>query len=248
MQNNFNRSIFIIFVSLLLGSPESLFSQELTRDEFEPVYATVLADKVNIRAGYGLNFEVLAQLNKIDKVVVIGQEYGWYKIKLPKEALSFVHKDCIEEGKVLANRLRVRAGCGLNFNVLGVLKKGDVVNILEEDADWLRITPPEGCSGWIQEDYLQLSKKKFTPPILERSSSPQKKIEAQGFIDDLGKIVNRQGTHKLIRGKKILYYLKSKDINLNHYVYQNVCVTGSRIDSENSPYPVIDVEQIKAGQ
>ncbi len=227
-----------LFVALLLCSPGSLFAQR-GEGKFEPVYATVLENKVNIRAGQGLNFEILGQLNKGDTVMVLGREYAWYKIKLPPQALCFIHKDYIEEGVVKADKLRARAGCGLNFNILGILRRGEVVDILEEDGDWLRITPPEGSAGWIKKDYLrQLS---FPPP--------KKKIEAQGMIDDLGKIINRQGTHKLIKDKEILYYLKSVNTDLNHYVYQKVRIIGELEDLENSPYPVINVEQIiEAGQ
>lgn len=229
----------VLFAVLLLASPIALFAQDAGQDKFEPVYATVLENKVNIRAGQGLNFEILGQLNKGDTVMVIGRERTWHKIKLPPQALCFIHKDYIEGGVVKAGKLRARAGCGLNFNILGILQRGEVVDILEEDGDWLRITPPEGSAGWIKKDYLrELS----LPP-------PKKRIEVQGVIDELGKIVNRQGTHKLIKGKKILYYLKSANTDLNHYVYQKVRIIGECEERKDSSYPVINVEQIiRAGQ
>ncbi|MBU4140755.1 MAG: SH3 domain-containing protein [Candidatus Omnitrophica bacterium] len=232
----------VLFAVLLLCSPGPLFAQK-EEDKFEPVYAAVLKNKVNIRAGQGLNFEILGQLNKGDTVMVLGRESAWYKIKLPGEALCFVHKDYIEEGVIKADKVRARAGCGLNFNILGILQRGEAVDILEEDGDWLRITPPEGSAGWIKKDYLR--QLPFPPP--------KKRIEAQGVIDDLGKIVNRQGTHKLIENKiarrKILYYLKSANADLSRYVYQKVRIIGELEDLEDSPYPVINVEQIiRAGQ
>lgn len=245
-------SFLISYAVLLLGKPETLFAQAQER-QFEPVYATVLEDQVNIRAGQGLNFEVLGQLNQAAQVVVRGQGYGWYKIKLPREALCFVHSDYINEGIVEADKLRVRAGCGTNFNVLGMLRKRGTVDIVEEKGDWVRIRPPKSCTGWIKKDYLELSEKKFIPPPLRPSVSPspraqarQGRIKAMGVVDDLGKIFNRQGTHKLIKGKKILYYLKSEGIDPGDYIYQKVYVTGLLTKPKNSPYPVIDVEQIKA--
>ena len=160
-----------------------------------------------------------------------------------------MHKDYIDEGVVKADRLRVRAGCGPDFNVLGMLKKGEKVNILEESGDWLRITPPEGYAGWIKKDYVQLSKRRFIPPEPQPPPLPQKpKVEVQGTVDDLGNIINRPGRHKLVRGKKILYYLKSENIDLNCYVYQKVWVIGETEDLEGFPYPVINVEEIKIKQ
>ncbi|MBL7084750.1 MAG: SH3 domain-containing protein [Candidatus Omnitrophica bacterium] len=221
---------------------------ETEQDKFEPVYATVSADKVNVRAGYGLNFEVLAQLIKTDEVVVIGQEYGWYKIKLPEEARCFVHKDYVDAQLVTADKLRVRAGRNLNSNVLGTLKAGERVIVLEKDGDWLRIAPPQGCGGWIKKDYLTLSEKKFNPQDLKAPPLPQEIIETSGVIEDLGKIYKRQGAHKLVEGKKTLYYLKSESIDLNLYLYDRVCVSGKLIEPSKdfpSAYPVIDVEEVK---
>ena len=168
LQKHLKISFLILYTILLPGKPETLFAQAQER-QFEPVYATVLEDQVNIRAGQGLNFEVLGQLNQAAQVVVRGQGYGWYKIKLPREALCFVHSDYINEGIVEVDKLRVRAGCGTNFNVLGMLRKGDTVDIVEERDDWVKIRPPKGCNGWIKKDYLKLSEKKFIPPPLQPS-------------------------------------------------------------------------------
>lgn len=243
-KSSLNLPLLILTASLLLGGSELLFAQAQEK-QFEPVYATVLEDRVNIRAGQGLNFEFLGQLNQAAQVVVMGRGYGWYKIKLPREALCFVHSDYINEGIVAADKLRVRAGCGTNFNVLGVLKRGEAVDIIEEKGGWLKIAPTKNCFGWIKEDYLKLTDKEFIPPALLDSTSPQTRIEAQGLIDDLGRIFKRQGTHKLVKDKKVLYYLKSENIDLEDYVYQTVCVIGKLEKPKKSPYPIINVEQIK---
>jgi SH3-like domain-containing protein len=251
--------IFIFSVVLFISQLqlEELSAQDYNQNKFVPVYATVLKDKVNIRAGQGVNFEILGQLNKNKQVIVMDQQFGWYKIKLPKQALCFVYQDYIDRKRssVKVDRLRVRAGAGLNFNVLGTLKKGETVVILEERGDWLRIVPPPNCPGWIKDEYLHLSKKEPIPIQVQsalpkkkvpsiQSLTPKKKIEITGIIDDLGKIINRQGTHKLSNNKKILYYLKSDAIDLNHYVYQKVRLKGQLEKIKSSPYPVINVEHI----
>ncbi len=258
--------IIYILLSILLTEPAC--PQTPSQSQFQPRSATVLRNQVNIRAGGGLNFEVLGQLDKAVSVLVIDEKYGWYKIKLPDEALSFVYQDYVRQGIVTADKLRVRAGCGSNFNVLGILKKGQSVNVLSREGDWLRIIPPENCSGWVKKDYLRLSEKRLKTslnsehpapavkakvtlniaPQADRAAAREKKIEVQGTIEDLGKIFNRPGTHKLTRDKQVLYYLKSNSLNLNHYVYQNVCVIGALVDTEGARYPVINVEQLKAGQ
>lgn len=240
-----NFTLFVLLCATLLGG--GLSAQE-EKGKFESVYAIVLADKVNIRAGQGVNFEALGQLNKNTEIVVIGQEYGWYKVKLPREASCFVHKDYIETGLVRAKRLRVRARAKANSNILGVLKRGESVEILQEEGDWLKIAAPENCAGWVKKDYLKVSQKKFIPPapvILKAAPLPQKEIEARGVINDLGKVINRRGRHKLTDGKKILYYLKSNNLDLNNYLYQKVYLNGKVENLKGLPYPVINVEQIR---
>ena len=243
--------LFILVCLTLLLAAESVFAQTEGKN-FIPVYANVVKDKVNIRAGCGLNFEVLGQLNKTTKVVVLGNAYGWCKIKLPKEASCFVHSKYIERGIVKAAKLRVRAAADCNANVIGSLRKGDLVVVLGQAGEWLKIAPPEGSSGWVKEDYLSLSKKRFihnsnisNPPLINNSKGKVEKIEVCGTIDDLGKIFNRQGTHKLILNKEILYYLKSEKIDLNLYPCQTVCVRGRIIEAEGAQYQVINVEEIE---
>lgn len=243
------RKVLLLAACILSVLHSLVLFAEITENDFKPVYATVCADNVNIRAGRGLNFEVLSQVNKFDTVVILGEEFGWYKIQLPKQAASFVNKKFIDQNTVKVNKLRVRAGKGENFNILGVLKMGDKVDILEENGEWLKISPPKDCLGWVKKNYLQLNQKEeVMQPILKSCSAsalPKKKIEVSGIIDDLGKIVNRPGRHKLIVDKKSFYCLKADNINLNQYAYQKVQITGTLVELKDFPYPILQVEQIK---
>jgi uncharacterized protein YraI len=264
-----------IFLCLSAG----VVAAEETRDEkFEPVYGTILADKVNVRAGQGLNFEVLGQLNEGASVGVIGQEYGWYKVKLLGNTRCFVHKDYIKDGLVMADKLRIRAGAGTNFSMLGFLRRGDAVDVLDEQNGWLKIAPPQEAVGWVKKDYLQLGTKKYVrqppePRVIIKEEKPaetalpdspeaktdtpqgegqvlplepgEKMVAATGKIKDLGRLFRRRGTHKLVRGRKTLYYLKSETIDLKNYVHQNVCVMGHLKELKRSRHSLIDVQQIK---
>lgn len=234
-----------LFISVCAGvllCTELLLAQ-IEQTGFKPVHATVLRDKVNVRAGQGLNFEIIDQLNKGAKVVVIGHEYNWHKIKLPQQARCFVDRQYIDGRVVKVEKLRVRAGKGINFNILGVLRKGEVVEVLAEDGNWLKISPPDNCSGWIKKGFLQLAKGEFTPkPSL--ISAPQETIRVQGVIKEMGRLFKRPGTHKLVKGRKMLYYLKSENIDLNLYVHQKVEVAGRPQTLKRSRYSVLLVEKI----
>ncbi|MFC1631785.1 SH3 domain-containing protein [Candidatus Omnitrophota bacterium] len=238
----------LLILSCALCTPGALFAEV---KQLPAVYATAVTSKVNIRSGQGLNFEILGQLNKYARVIVTGEEFGWYRVKLPQQAKCFVRQDYLNANVVATDLLRVRAGAGTNFNVLGLLKKGQTVRIIKPVGDWQMILPPEGCVGWIKKDYLRLSNQTvdaLAPQAAEPARKQNKKLEISGVIDDVGKIHNRPGTHKLIIGKNNFYYLNSKVINLNQYVYQQVSVIGTSVDLKDSSHPVLNVEQVKVKQ
>ncbi|MFH0790352.1 MAG: SH3 domain-containing protein [Candidatus Omnitrophota bacterium] len=290
--------LFFLMYSAVITLLEAS-SDEKIESTFVPVYAGVLADRVNIRAGCGTNFEVLGQLDKAVNVEVLGKQNGWFKIKLPEGIFGFVRKDYVDIDKVTANKLYVRAGAGLNYNSLGTLEKGQSVSIVKQEGDWLKIVPPDNCFGWVREDFLSLpsqnnilpEKKSLlaaTPGVTVKpanrsekrvifSAIPPKpakandsdeklnvslkldadaqisdvsanKIEVTGTIQELGKIARRCATHKLMQGKKVIYYLKSKTVDLNYFVYQKVTLSGMLEKDTAASCPIINVTQITPEQ
>jgi uncharacterized protein YgiM (DUF1202 family) len=155
--------LFCLCISITTGA--FCFAQETAPAVFEAVYATIQGEKVNVRAGQGVNFESLGQLEKSMPVVVLGEEYGWYKVKLPKNCLAYVHKDYVKDNVVTAGALRIRARPGLKSSVLGTLQKGDKIVVRKQEGEWLLIVPEEETAGWIQKDYLKLSSKKYLPAV-----------------------------------------------------------------------------------
>ncbi len=88
----------------------------------------------------------------------------------------------------------------------------------------------------IEKEYQQkLAKLKQQPP----------KYTAKGWIDDVGPVIGRPGTHRLTTGGKTLYYLRSKRFNLYDYVGCYVGVNGKVLPSPQGwDAPVIEVEKI----
>ena len=71
-------------------------------EEF-PILGEVTSDAVSIRAGQSASFEKIGQLKTGDQVVVMAKDYGWYKIKLPLEAV----KALLQQGLTLKEVARV---------------------------------------------------------------------------------------------------------------------------------------------
>lgn len=250
--------------------------EQAPQDQFQPLLGNVSGNNVNIRSGRGLNFEVISQLDKGRGVVVIGEEGQWYKIMLPKNTQCFVRQDFVAQGVVLSDNLRVRAGAGLNYSVLGTLNAKDQVQVVGREGDWLKIAPPANCSGWISKQYVQLTKRKYNVPSAgeatdeERQQPGEQKtakeneekpkseevqkpcpesaavnLQFTGIVEDMGKIFNRPGTHKLVQEGKVTYYLRSDKVNLNRYTYRQVNIVGEvKETADEFRYPLIDVEEI----
>ncbi|MBI5294589.1 MAG: SH3 domain-containing protein [Chloroflexi bacterium] len=59
---------------------------------------------------------------------------------------------------VLAQALHLRECAGLHCTVLTWLSKGDVLEVLDADQDWIKVTTPAGQSGWVHSKYCGGSK------------------------------------------------------------------------------------------
>ena len=62
----------------------------------------VTASNVNLRAGAGTRYSVVSQISKPEKVFIISEDSGWYKIEPPYGATGWVNADqitLVEEAK-----------------------------------------------------------------------------------------------------------------------------------------------------
>ncbi len=258
--------ILTILLMLFLGEASIL---EASEDMEFPFSGRVCADNVNIRAGASVNFEALCQLNRMDKVIVVGEVYQWYEIKLPSKVKCFISRDYVyrvknyatlgseadvsngayiirKEGIISADNVNVRSGRGTKYSSLGQVNSGDSVTILEEYKDWFQIKPPQGSFAWVHSDFIKYAQtftkkaKKAEKPLMAKSSPI-----AVGTIYDLGVIINRPGRCKLVGDNGRIFYLKSVSIDLTKYVYYRVRLWGNMRQKKELKYPLIEVEEIE---
>ncbi|MGD9874413.1 MAG: SH3 domain-containing protein [Kiritimatiellia bacterium] len=114
----------------------------------------IIGDNVNLRAKDLPESEVVAQMNDGDMVEIKGYSGDWAEIVPPDSADLWVHKDFIEGGVVRSKTLNVRAGPGINFNVVGTMVRGDTLTIRGEMTEWYKIAPPATCSLWVNKEYV----------------------------------------------------------------------------------------------
>jgi SH3 domain protein len=79
-------------------------------------------------------------------------------------------------------RLNLRTGPGTQYRIVGVLKTGDAVNILERSESWTKVRVEGSKEGWIPVGFLQPG-----PPAAVRADRLQAQVaELQARLDETG--------------------------------------------------------------
>ena len=116
----------------------------------------VTGDHVNLRAAPAVG-DVVAQAAYDDRLSVVTLGDEWVEVLPPPSAALWVSKDYVTpQNTIGANRVNVRAGNSVNYNVVTVLTRGTPVTPLEELEGWLRIAPPEQAHLWISREFLEV--------------------------------------------------------------------------------------------
>lgn len=123
-----------------------------------PFHGRVRGKSVNVRSGASVNYEIIARVQEGQDVIVLSEVFGWYQI-LPPEGSSFwVHQDFIKDNLVAADSVNVRSGPSLGGSLSGQLNRGDVVEVISHEGEWIRILPPIQARAWIHKDYVVYDK------------------------------------------------------------------------------------------
>nr|WP_243280440.1 SH3 domain-containing protein [Clostridium sp. 1001271B_151109_B4] len=134
---------------------------------------------LNVRSGAGTSYSVLGSLSNGAKVEIVGTSGSWYKIKYGS-GYGYVSKDYITvsssndsnnggsnnntttpststTGTIKVNdTLNVRSGAGTSYSVIGSLKNGASVEIVETSGNWYKIKYGSGY-GYVSKDYVTVN-------------------------------------------------------------------------------------------
>lgn len=127
----------------------------------EPPFAGVaIGDDVNLRAGPGVNYEVVTKLAGGEQVAVLGEAFGWYLVRPARDVRTFVHKDLVEikgagVGIVLKDRVNVRSRAAAEATVVGQVSRGDLVRVLGQEGDFVALAAPPGSSFYVHRDLVR---------------------------------------------------------------------------------------------
>lgn len=153
----------------LCGHYETRQTDMLKSETAEKVYATVTYETVTIRKGAGTSYAKLGKLQKGAIVEILEQKTVgknvWGRISMGwicltgHTSLATVTEEVSEQEqpvtmKVNTDSLKIRAGAGTSYSIVGYLYEGTVVEVYEtvtvKGMKWARIK-----EGWICADYLK---------------------------------------------------------------------------------------------
>ncbi len=251
-------------------SPLNSFAQPTSNDHpnvIFPFLAEINQNQINIRAGQSTNFEKLCQINKGDEVIVLEQNFSWYKIRLPQHCQAYIIEKYIEKteinkGKVIGQHVNIRAQANVESSSLGMLAKDTEVEILEKKEGWYKIKPPQNSFAWVAGQFVSFKSKDISlyqePPTREIKTETIDQVKEQvsslneGMSDNLKEVSGllEKSNHPMCQDCSyqlsglgaFKYYLKTK-LSLDEWIGQPVNVKG--VLGNNSDQSFLDVYQIK---
>lgn len=244
--------VSLIFTAAVLAAAFTSFSGQIN------------ADNINTRVDATAGSAVICSLPEGELVEVVSEAYDWYKIRLPKEAPSYVKQDLVEcinsdpvtnpksclSAKVIKDRINIRLSPSESTWVLGKADKLTVVNILAQKNGWYKIQPIYQSYGWVNKKFVSkeilLPKKKKTVELPAKDIPSGDLLVIEGTISPYGVVLWRKATHKLVTSDTKIYFLKGNRKSLDSLNHHKVKVTGKLINPAASKYPIIQIDIIEA--
>lgn len=122
--------------------------------------ASIGKEKVNVRSAPNHEAEVLFQAHLGYPVELSKTKGNWVQIKDWQENVGWIFRPLVNQkvrtAVVLPDRVNIRKGPGLKYQVTTQAKGGEVYKILEENKSWVRIGYylENEEVGWIRKDMV----------------------------------------------------------------------------------------------
>lgn len=143
-------NVNLIFGLVFVGAI-SAFGQGVTNLEVR-----TKTDKVNLRVRPEAASEVVGQVGEGQALAVTRIEGEWLGVVAPTNAGVWVKSQFVKDGVATGDKIRLRAGPGIGFRDVGLLRKGDKVVSRDTHGEWLRIAPPEGLILWVSQTLVDV--------------------------------------------------------------------------------------------
>jgi N-acetylmuramoyl-L-alanine amidase len=242
--------IFILVLALIcLSIPPTTILAENSK-------VVINVDSLNVRSGPGLSYNLVSSVNRNEEYEVLAKDGEWIQIKISNSIKGWVASWLVTEKKEekiqapsspavkleklesIANGLRIRKGPGTSFQVIGSVKKGDVLQFKEKNENWIHITYKE-YDGWVHSDYV-----KGVPTVTDSPKQEEKilikigSVTATSLNVRLSPSLNAAVLGKVQKNDRVNIYAEKYDwyeININNktgWVHKDYIKTDSENHSE----------------
>jgi len=227
-----------------------------------PAVARATASRVNVRAGANPNYEVLAQLDAGDRVLVAGYDGEWAQVHLPQTARCYISAKYVERhgtrGRVTTDRVNIRARPATTASILGQVHRDRDLAVVEEQAGWYRIRPLAEWVGYVKRDYLQpesgVSVEQFTADeqrAVGQTVSTAAPAAASrpplyiGEVRGVGRWFRHPSQHRLVIDCRTAAYLVADAYPLAELEHQTVAIWGDQQTSHKWKAPLVRVTRLE---
>ncbi|WP_031406775.1 N-acetylmuramoyl-L-alanine amidase [Geobacillus vulcani] len=120
-------------------------------------FVVVTADQVNVRQGPGVPYRLWATVHRGETYPLVAEEGGWMKIQWKSGQIGWLaatYAAPVERmEKVTVDKLRLRQKPSFDGRVIGYLRQGDQVAVIQEEGQWKKVVS-EDAIGWVAASYL----------------------------------------------------------------------------------------------
>jgi len=115
----------------------------------------ITADSAMLRAAPEADATGLLMVYRGDRLEVLEAKSGWFKVKFIARdyelwvSSQYLKADGTGGARCTGDRVAVRAGGGLNYDIIGRLDYGYAVKVLAERDNWSHIAPLDGATAWV---------------------------------------------------------------------------------------------------
>lgn len=164
------RIFSFLLAALLLISPLTLGMEAHAADETVIKTGTTTASYLFVRSGAGSTYKRVSGLWRGTPVEILEEKGGWYRIDSGWISSEYVKVEGAASSDtaasttpttststktgnatVTASLLFVREDPSTNYRAVGMLKKGDRIEVLETNGNWLKV-----AAGWVYSEYVAM--------------------------------------------------------------------------------------------
>lgn len=151
-----------------------LAANSFAQDNF-PFQGESSESGINVRADSTVSSITIYSLKKGERIEIISERYGWYKIGLPKSSYAYIKKtlaECIkypdsdtvvtsqqskecQKIRIIKENVNIRLLPNESSPILGKADKEEVINARGENNGWYRIEPTQNTFGWVHKKFIK---------------------------------------------------------------------------------------------